>query len=237
MAKPVYPISKKRKDDKKESTKVLTPMGRFSYPNLATPDEGRKYSDGKYKTDLLMTKEDFKVDGKALREMVLKVGRAFYNDESLALTDFWNPFKDMDKVEDIQDHEKGCVCITAKSDYPPAVFGPDKEPLDAEEIAAIKGGDYGRLIVSVYPFSHGDGGVTLALVGVQYARAGKAFGQGQKALLNMLDEIEVSADEPEIEVAVEEEEEKPSPKKTKVVKKAVKKEEAEEIEEDDDLSF
>ena len=191
--------SKEAASAKKESTKVLTPMGRFSFPYLAKPDEGRKYSSGKYSVDLLIKKEDFKTEGKSLRDMVLKVGRQFFQDDSLELSDFKNPFKDMDKVDDVADYQKGCILIKAKSDYQPVIFGPDKAQLSSDEIAAIKGGDYGRLIVTVFGYEQQGGGVTLALSAVQFARAGEALGTGVKQYLSMIDEIEVTADEPELE--------------------------------------
>ena len=40
------------------TTKVTTPKGVANYPHISKPDEGREYSDGKYKVNLCLSPED-----------------------------------------------------------------------------------------------------------------------------------------------------------------------------------
>lgn len=220
---------------KTEKVTVVSPVGRFSFPYLSAPDTGRTYSDDKYKTDLLIKKEDWKLSGKPLMDAVLKVARDFYGKPKIQLKDFKNPFTDMDTVDDCDPKLKGHIRIRAKSEFQPRMYGPDKERLEEEAVKTIKGGDYGRIVVAVYPYSQQGGGVTLGLNAVQFARTGEALGQGDKAILEMLDEIEVTEDDLEsVEEETEEAEEKPAKSK----RGRPKKEEVEEAEDEDaDFDF
>lgn len=42
------------------TTKITTPKGVANYPHISKPDEGREYSDGKYKVNLSLSPEDAK---------------------------------------------------------------------------------------------------------------------------------------------------------------------------------
>ena len=218
--------------------RVRTPVGRFSFPYLSKPDTGRTYSDNKFKVDLLIPKAVFAgEEGKALRAAVLKVGREYFGKPAFKLTDFKNPFKDMDEAEDVPDQLRGHIMIKAKSSFKPTVVSADTTEMGEEEIASIKGGDYGRLVVTVYPYSQQGGGVTMGLNLVQFKQAGEAFGQGKKQILDMIDEMEVTLEDPaEEEEQAEEEEVEVAPKKAVAVKKAVKKPAPADVTEDD-LNF
>lgn len=193
---------KKAKQEEKTRVLLRTPIGMFSYPYLAKKDEGRPESDGKFKVDLLVPLKDWNSspEAKALREGVLAVGRKFFEDDALSLEDFKNPFSLTDDIPGADERIKGCMRIRAKTTFIPTIYGPDgKEKMTVEDIMKIKGGDYGRMVVDVYPYSQQGGGVTLGLQVVQFARPGKPLGQGQAAALALLDEIEVPvADVPEV---------------------------------------
>lgn len=184
---------------KKETLKlkVVTPAGRLSFPYLTKPDTGRTYSDNKYKTDLLIPKAVWEKEGQKLIDAVLTVGRDFFGNPKLGLKDFKHPFKDTDKLEKIDEKQKGYVLIRAKTDNPPSIIGPNKNSsgafadLSPEEVQKIKGGDWGRLQVTVYPYSQQGGGVTFALNVVQFWKPDEAFGGGKAANIAMMDEMEV----------------------------------------------
>lgn len=204
---------KKAPAKKSKAVKIVTPIGRLSYPYLNETDSGRENSDNKYKTDLLITKDVWKKEGKALKEAVLLVGRKFYKDKSLELSDFANPFKDTDVLKKYSDSKeiKGHILIRCKSEFLPIVVNAQKKELSDAERKQIKGGDYARLVVAVYPYPNGEGGVTLGLNLVQYVKPGAALGGGKAAALAQIDEIEIEPDD--IDTEDEEEEEAFAPKK------------------------
>ncbi len=189
-------MAKEKKDNK---VKFTSPLGMFSFPYLAAPDSGRPESDNKHKVDLLIKKEVFKTEGKPMVEAVLQVAREYFGKPKIQLKDFKNPFQDMDTIDGVDERLKGHVRVRAKSEYQPLIVGADKQELSADEIKKIKGGDFGRIVGVAYPYSQQGGGVTIGLNLVQFARPGEALGQGRKAHLDMIDEIEVTLDDVETE--------------------------------------
>jgi len=199
-----------KKKDKAESLRVLSPKGRFSFPRIAEPNPSdSQFDKNKYTTDFLITRETWDTDpaAKAMRQAVLKVGRAYFEDDTLTLKDFNNPFKDMDKVEgkEVADSVKGHVAVRAKSDTRPVFIGAKKNSaggwsdLPESRVYAIKGGDWGRILVSVYAYADkGSGaGVSFGLENVQWIEAGESFGGSNRASLNMIDEAEVELEDPD----------------------------------------
>lgn len=234
---------KKTKVKNTNKIKVVTPPGTLSYPFLGTPDTGRQYSDNKFKSDFFISAEDWKnhPDAKKMRAAVLKVGRKFFNDDSLELDDFKNPFKNFDKAAKtraasgnpfeakVVQRLKGAIFISPKSEFQPMIVGANKDDqLTEAEVKKIKGGDQARLVVIAYPYSTGDGGVTLGLNLVQYIKSGEALGSGAAASLNMIDDIEIEPDDLDTD-----EEEDESPKPSKKAKKVVEEKDEEEPEEEE----
>lgn len=230
----------------KNKMKVRTPVGILSYPSVVEPDTGREFSDNKYKTDLLIPKASWKTDpdAKKLRQAVLKVGRAHFKDDALELTDFNNPFKDTDKMKkySADDKVKGHILISAKSEFPPVIINAQKKEIPEKDAKQIKGGDFARLVVVVYPYSaKGNDGVTLGLNLLQYYKEGDALGGGRAALIEMMDEMEVEAEDPDMEENDSEEdlddddEEKPKSKKKAAPKKKTKKDEEEVEDEEEEI--
>lgn len=194
---------------KKEYVSITTPIGLISFPYLFAPDTGRDNSSNKYSIEIYVPKPVWAKEGKSCEEMVLKVGREYFKNPSLELSDFKNPFTDMDlaatALKPIEDYQKGTIRIRAKAapEYPPTVIGPRKgengkfPTLSPDEVKKIKGGDYGRLIAGVYGYSQSGGGVALGLNFVQFAYEGKALGQGKMKQIEALGEIEVGVDSPD----------------------------------------
>lgn len=231
--------------DKKESLRVKTPHLLISYPHLfepnwktaQRPNGTDKYScDGLIDLDLWAHDEDCK----AMRTAVLQVGRVGTGNPSATLKDFKHPFKKSDepnKEGNIYSAENerlenkllikcpGALDKDSRDPIQPKVFGPMKEPWDQEKIKNIKGGDICRFILKPYWYSQG--GVSFVLEAVQFIKSGDPLGSGNAAVLNMLDEEEVTLDETDLDETVEETEE------------VEVEEEAEEVsdEEDDDLGF
>jgi hypothetical protein len=219
----------KTKKEKKERVRIWSPPGRFSFPWLATPDSGRTYSDDAYKSDLFILKPTWKEYGDALKEAVLQVGRDAFGTKFKFGGQWRTPFKDTDKDDKIVDEtQKNCILIRAKSKparsgrfqgvaRQPVVFGPRKDSkgnfpqLTLEEIEAIKGGDWGKLMCDVFAYDQSGGGVTFGLSAVQFWKEGDPFGQGLARLMETVEELEEEevdeVDEDEVDEAEAEEDE------------------------------
>jgi len=197
---------------KKKLIRIWTPPGIFSFPHFAAPDVGREYSNGKYRTDFFMKKETFKKEGQKLQEVVLQVGRDTFGSEYSFKPSckFKNPFKDSDKNEKVLEQFKGCIVIkpngamdkNTKKPVQPRIIGPRKGVdgrfplLTVDEIAAIKGGDWGCLYVAVIPYFQQGGGITLGLNAVQFWKTGEAIGGGNSAFLESAEELENVVESP-----------------------------------------
>ncbi len=177
-----------------DRVRVYGPVGRILYPHLVEPNSQGLYPSGKYQCDILFPKSTWKEDGKEMRMAVLKVARQFFGNPKLTLEEFANPFKDGDDKE--QDVFHGSIIMTPKSQFAPTVVGPDRKEFSSERIRLIKGGDYIRPVLSVYPYTQSGGGVTCGLDVVQFAREGEAIGGGRGAALELLEELEVELEDP-----------------------------------------
>ena len=207
------------KKEKKERVTMWIGPGRFSYPFFSEVDEGREFSDSAYKTDLFITKETFKEKGKGWQDKVKAVGaEAFGSAYKLTSDKYRSPFKDTDTDDDIENESlKNSIMVRAKAkprkDKPavqPLFIGPKKDSngqpikLTDEEIAAIKGGDWGMINVTVFSYDKGNGkGVSLGLNAVQFWKKGEALGQGRAKLLESMEELADDIDEPTDDAEVE----------------------------------
>lgn len=194
------------KTKKREFITVFTPIGTLSFPYLVKPDTGRAESSNKYSAEIYVPKAVWAKEGKPVVEAILKVGREYFKNPKLKLTEFKNPITDMDSLgKPLEDYQKGCIRIRAKAaqEYKPTVIGPQKSsegkfPVWSEDqVKEIKGGDQVRLICSPYAYSQQGGGVAFGLNFVQFAKEGKALGQGRMKAIEALGEIEVEVDSPD----------------------------------------
>lgn len=191
---------------KKEYVNIQTPVGIISYPYLAKPDTGRAESSNKYSAEIYIPKPVFAKEGKDMVEKILKVAREFFKNPKLKMGEFKGPITDMDATgKPVEDWQKGTIRVRAKAtqDNKPTVIGPRKDEETGkfpvwsdEQVAAIKGGDHVRLICGVYGYTQQGGGIALGLNFVQFAKEGKALGQGRMKQIEALDEIEVTVDSP-----------------------------------------
>lgn len=211
------------KKEKRENVKIVTPIGMVSFPYLAKPDTGRKESSNKYSVEIFIPKAAWQKQGKELVEKLLGFARVYFDDPKLKkLSQFKNFITDMDTQKDIKDYQVGTIRIRAKAgslhsgetDQKPTVIGairnPDTEKFDVwtdEQIAKIKGGDFGRIIGNLYGYTQQGGGISLALDFFQFQKEGKAIGQGKMKAIEDLDELEVEVDSADEMVDTDEPEE------------------------------
>lgn len=193
-------IAKKKVAKKNEYVKLVTPVGRFSYPYLRKKNDSGVYPTHTYQTDILIPKSEFKTpQGKAIVKLVLDTASKTFDEEFDSLDEVpQSPFTDMDEKDNAQDFEKGCFRIRAKvsrgkDDNPraPIVWDAQKRQMDDDDAEKIKGGDYGRIIVSAWGYTKGDGGVAFNLDGVQFWKEGEAIGGTAANNVELLDEMEV----------------------------------------------
>jgi len=191
---------------KAKSIIFKTPWGKISFPYLSKIDSGRAESSNKYGAELFITLSDLKEtpEGSALIEEVMRVAKAFFDDESITLKDFKNPFTVTNSMPENkrtklnESVRKDNVLLRAKSNDKPTIFGPGGKTdilTTDEQINNIRGGDICRLIVDVFPYKQQGGGVTLGLKAVQFKQKGIAFGRGdnKELVLDCIDEVEVDA--------------------------------------------
>lgn len=191
--------------EKKIKVKVLTPIGRVSYPYLDKADEGREYSDGKYSVNILIPKEEWKEKGKEIMDAALSVARAYHDKPNAKLADFRLPFRDLAKSEKCPENKKGFIAIKARTKSAPIVMGPDKKVFGPDEIKAkVVEGCYARMAITIAGYPQKPEGVTAFLGLVQYVRPGESFGEGGgdlKEMVDVIEDMEVVADVGEDDVS------------------------------------
>jgi len=106
------------------TTKVTTPKGVANYPHISKPDEGREYSDGKYKVNLCLSPEDAQPIIEQINAVLLEGIKAIKNKETnKKIKQAPLPYSN-ETVKDDEGNlvETGNVIIKFKSKYKPQVF-------------------------------------------------------------------------------------------------------------------
>jgi hypothetical protein len=174
------------------SDKIITPMGRFSYPSVFEKSKGMDGAEGKYEVTLLIPKT---TDISALKKELEKVAKEAFGPKFISLEKLKNPpLRDGDEKEP-GDPANGHWIIRAKSSRRPLVVGPDRLAIDDPE--EIYGGCYGRLNVVIGSYTMtGNWGVTFFLNAVQKAKDGERFGgSGLMSAESAFEELAVASDD------------------------------------------
>lgn len=106
------------------TTKVTTPKGVANYPHISKPDEGREYSDGKYKVNLCLSPEDAQPIIEQINAVLLEGIKSIKNKEpNKKIKQAPLPYSN-ETVKDDDGNlvETGNVIIKFKSKYKPQVF-------------------------------------------------------------------------------------------------------------------
>jgi hypothetical protein len=167
-----------KKNDNVYSDRIITPLGRFSYPSVferaKSLDETKE---GKFEVTLLIPK---KTDISPLLAAVERVGKEAFGAKWKGQDKQTHPtIRDGDDKDD--PIYKGHWVIRAKTTKRPGVVGPDRKPIEDKD--EIYGGCWGRLSVIFGSYnSLGNTGVTAYLNNVQKVRDDEPFGgSGVKA--------------------------------------------------------
>lgn len=173
-----------KKGENVYSERIITPLGRFSYPSVferaKSLDESKE---GKYEVTLLIPK---KTDISVLLAAVEKVGKEAFGAKWKGQDRQTHPtIRDGDEKDDPVC--KGHWIIRAKTNKRPGVVGPHgpngERPEPIEDKEEIYGGCWGRLSVTFGSYTQlGNWGVTAYLNNVQKVRDDEPFGgSGPKA--------------------------------------------------------
>jgi hypothetical protein len=122
---------------KAKNIPFVTPVGTLRYPRITEADTGGQYSDGKFKTQLLVSKKDAQAFIKQLQDIAKTELKGVKTPQM--------PFK-----EDKEDEDT--IVFVAKSKFQPLVF--DGKAKQAKKITErIAGGTTARLAGNVYAYN------------------------------------------------------------------------------------
>jgi|11_taG_2_1085331.scaffolds.fasta_scaffold12819_3 hypothetical protein len=192
------------------TTKVTTPKGVANYPHISKPDEGREYSDGKYKVNLALSPEDAKPIVEQINAVLLEGIKAVKGKEpNKKIKQAPLPYaNETVKDDDGNSVETGNVIIKFKSKYKPQVFDCDNNEIFEHN---IWGGSVIKVGGELAFYSSAIGcGVTIRLKAVQlieYVQGGSgadSFGFGKEdgftaesdETANTQEEVDISVNVP-----------------------------------------
>lgn len=180
--------------DELQTNIVIGPV-RFSYAFVFKPfrnEDGKE----KYSVQLLIDKKD-KVTLKKIKMAIqnaIEKGSAKLEGKIKGLK---LPLHDGDEERDDEVYE-GKYFLTASSDYPPGIVGPDKEKiLDQREFYS---GCYGYAEINFYPFNVKNKGIAVGLNNIMKTKDGDPLGGSKQSAEKAFKDIEVEEDEDEDDI-------------------------------------
>ncbi len=121
---------------KSEWIQFITPFGTLRYPKVSQPDTKGAYADGKFKTDIVFSDDDFAIVEKAVTEAAAKLLPAAQNPQLPLFTEW--------------EEGKG---IRLKCEYRPAVF--DAKNRRLPEDVLVGGGTIARIAATIFAYGIG----------------------------------------------------------------------------------
>jgi len=177
------------------TNKVITPVGRASFPNLMKPKLNEMSGKSEYSVDILFDK---KTDLTKLKELLEKTIKEKWGTKIPKILN--NPIKDGDGTkkngEPYGPEYHGCFFITVKNTRKPGVVDSQNQDILTEE--EIYGGCFIRASVNAFAYDRsGNRGVSLSLNNVQKVKDGEAFGAARVLAADEFDVIDDEADNPD----------------------------------------
>lgn len=178
-------------------SKIITPVGRLSYPHLFEPQVGPSGGDPKYSCAIIFEEG---TDLSKLEKIAEDAGREKFGDKYDALKKagkLRSPFRD--DGED-KGYPEGSIFINAKSTAAPGIVstipGPDGKPSKITDPSAVYAGCYVRASLRAYGYdTNGNKGVAFALNNIQKVKDGDRLDGRLKAE----DEFEADATEADLD--------------------------------------
>lgn len=155
-------------------------FGRIAFPHVHTPHAFNPGEKEQYRAKIVVPADDptaAAIMAEAAALIAAEIPGAQVRPENMPVKQAGNDV-----------NAPGCVVLNAKSDYRPAVVGPDLKPLmDGSRPAD---GDYCWFNVGLYTFKQMGGGVGVGLNGVMFSRIGEGpLGAGQKSAESMFGDV------------------------------------------------
>lgn len=192
-------------DTKKEkAVKYLTPVGRLLYPHLAHPDSGKQYSDDKYKTSLIVSKEELNKSGifEAIKELA-KAEKVDINSINYQIQDLGSEEQRAKKLFASGDY-KDFYLIQAKSKFPIRLVDGAGKNMATEDAEKIKSGDLGRIGFTMKFYASNSKaigkGIAFYLTDAQFWKEGERIG-GAETPFGTLEVVEEDGTAEESEAA------------------------------------
>lgn len=160
------------------SSKLISPVGRASFPHLFTPRASDEGGDPKYALTLIFDEEAQKTpEFAAIKEAVKRCIAETYKGKPPANLKI--PFRRGEEKEHLDGYEPGTVFITATSKRRPQVVGPNMAALQEDDFYP---GCFARASLRVFPYERkGNKGISFGLGNVQLVRDGERLGGGSRA--------------------------------------------------------
>lgn len=154
---------------------VLSPAARLQFLNIAEPDTGGQYSDGKYKATFLFSKTDTEFG--PMKKVIEDLSQQAFGCSAKELD--YLPFKDGDEKE--WQGFPGSIYIVAKSKFPVDVWSPTKDAASGELFRVDAKKLYPGVIARAHfaPLAYMSGskrGITFILNFIQYLEDAPRFG-------------------------------------------------------------
>jgi len=182
------------------TNKVITPVGRASFPNLMKPKLNEMSGKSEYSVDILFDKKTDLTKLKSIIDQTIKNRWGTKVPQVLH-----NPIKDGDGTkrngEPYGPEYHGCFFITVKNTRKPGVVDSQNQDILTEE--EIYGGCFIRASVNAFAYPkegskfQGNSGVSLSLNNVQKVKDGEAFGAARVSAADEFDVIDDEADNPD----------------------------------------
>jgi len=169
------------------SRKLVSPVGRLSFPALFVPEvnQNNPSATAKYSTIIVFDKD---TDIAPLEEIIAEAREAKFGQD--VPSNFRNPIRDgSEKAHLGEPFGEGTKFVTAKSNFQPGIVGPDLQPvIDQNEVYP---GVYARLQIHAFGYgTNGNNGVGIGLDNVQKVKDGGAL-DGRVDASSAFDAVEV----------------------------------------------
>lgn len=176
-------------------SKVITPVGRASFPNLIKSRLNEMSGKSEYSVDILFDK---KTDLSKLKDLVDSTIKERWGTKIPKV--LIQPIKDGDGTkrngEPYGEEYHGHYFVTVKNTRKPGVVDSQNEDILTEE--EIYGGCYIRASINAFAYDRsGNCGVSFSLNNVQKVKDGEAFGAARVAAADEFDVIDEEADNPD----------------------------------------
>lgn len=159
-------------------SKLISPIGRVSFPALFTPRAAEEGGEPKYSVVLIFDEAAQKTpEFSAMREAVKAAIRETWKDKPPS--NLRNPFRKGEDKAHLAGYEPGTIFVSASSMRRPQVVGPDMAASVEGEVYA---GCFGRASLRVFAYDKkGNRGVSFGLGNFQMVRDGEPLGGGSRA--------------------------------------------------------